>query len=265
MNSDLVSVIIPTYNAKSTIEKTINSVLNQSYNNFEIICVDDCSTDDTYQKLIHMSYKDKRIKVYRNNDNYKSAYTRNKAIANARGHFIMQVDDDDLCESNRMAIQVEFLKKNLEYSFVGSNCKIFDKNGVYGSINKPEKPVREDFVNTSPFINPSVMFRKSALLDVGAYRVSRETIRGQDYDLFMRLYIKGKIGYNIQNTLVYYYKDQQYYNKIKFMNRLGEFKFRIRNFYHMGLIPKYLPYAFKPLIAAILPNKFLNKYRQYKK
>lgn len=252
-----VSVIIPTYNAIETITRAVQSVLYQTYQNFEIILVDDQSKDGTYDLLRTLEKNDSRIHVYQNEKNSKSAYTRNHAIQKSIGEYIMQLDDDDYCDKERMEKQVNFLKQNSEIDFVGSNCYLFDEQGVYGNTESPRRPGKEDLLNTSPFMNPSVMFRRESLEKVGGYRASKETTRGQDYDLYLRMYSVGLQGYNIQENLVFYYKDSQSFRKSSFSYRIGEAKFRCRNFRKLGLFPKALPYVVKPIAAALIPNRML--------
>lgn len=254
-----VSVIIPTYNAINTIERTVNSVLNQNYNNFEIIIVDDKSKDNTFDLLKKLSLKDERIRVFQNTKNSKSAFTRNFAIEQSKGDYIMQLDDDDYCDPNRMKKQVQYLEENSNFQFVGSNVHLFDNDGVYGELKTVEKPLKSDFLKTSPFLNPTVMFRKEALLAVNGYRVSNETIRAQDYDLYLRMYVENLTGYNIQEKLVYYYKDQSSFNKSSWKYRIGEAKFRYRNFKKLGLFPIGILYSIKPILTIFIPNKLLMK------
>ncbi|QGP76218.1 glycosyltransferase family 2 protein [Tetragenococcus halophilus] len=252
-----VSVIIPTYNAKNSIKKAIDSVLQQTYQDFEIIIVDDCSKDNTYELLKMIAKIDSRISVYQNKHNSKSAFTRNRAIELSQGQYIMQLDDDDYCDKNRMEKQVRFLEKNRSYDFVGSNALLFDDKGVYGSMEMVEKPDKYDLKKTSAFINPSVMFRKSSLEKIDGYRVSKETVRAQDYDLYLRMYVADMKGYNIQENLVYYYKDMNSFNKSSIQYRYGEAKFRYRNFKKLGLLPQALLYVVKPILASLIPNSIL--------
>ena len=252
-----VSVIIPTFNAELTIRRAVESILEQTFQDFEIIIYDDVSSDETWEMLVMLSKLDARIKVFRNEVNSKSAYTRNAAIRVSKGDYIMQLDDDDYCSLDRMKKQVEFLEQNPNFDFVGSNGYLWNHDGIYAEIRVPENPQNKDLLSTSPFINPSVMFRKTALEKVGMYRVSSETIRGQDYDLFLRMYCKGLKGYNIQENLIYYYKDQNYFGKINWKSRLGEVKFRYRNFKKLKLFPLAYPYVLKPLIALLIPNRIL--------
>ncbi len=219
--------------------------------------VDDVSSDNTWNLLKKIEKNYSQVRIYQNQHNSKSAFTRNYAISKAKGKYIMQLDDDDYCEKTRMTRQVEFLDNNLGYDFVGSNVFLWDKEGIYGEIIKKEQPSKYDLLKTSTFINPSVMFRKEALERVDGYRVSRETVRGQDYDLFLRMYTLGMRGYNLQEKLVFYYKDQNYFTKINWKCRIGESKFRYRNFKEMGMLPKYTHYVLKPLLAILIPNKIL--------
>jgi len=252
-----VSVIIPTYNAKETIERTVDSVLQQTEQDFEIILVDDVSKDNTYAILKSIAAQDRRIFAFKNERNSKSAYTRNVAISKAQGKFIMQLDDDDYCDPTRMQQQIDFLESHPKIDFVGSNVAVFNAEGVYGRLTKPENPTVKDLLKTSQFFNPSMMFRREALEMVSGYRVSWETARGQDYDMYLRMYAVGLQGYNIQKNLTYYYQDNNYIKKIRWRNRLGEMYYRYRNFKKLGALPKALPYVVKPLIAIFIPKKLL--------
>lgn len=257
MNNYLISVIIPTFNAEKTIDRALQSVLKQSYKNFEIICVDDCSSDCTVQIIKHVQKTDDRIVLFENAVNMKSAYSRNKAIQKAKGEFIMQLDADDVCFENRMVKQLEYLHNHPDIDFVGSNSFVFNKKGIYAKIKTVSFPTNKDFLRTSPYVNSSVMFRKKALLAIGGYRISSETKRCQDYDLYMRLYINGSFGFNLQDFLISYYRDNNYFKKINLYNRIGEMKFRYRNFKKMGLLPRYFIYIFKPILVIFLPSKLL--------
>lgn len=254
-----VSVIIPTYNAVKTIEKTVNSVLEQTEKDFEIILVDDVSSDETYSVLKKLANKDERILCFKNKHNSKSAYTRNVAISKTRGQFIMQLDDDDYCDPSRMEQQVDYLEKHPEIDFVGSNVAVYNNKGIYGQLIKPENPTIKDLLKTSQFFNPSMMFRRESLETVGGYRISWETVRGQDYDMYLRMYIADLKGHNIQKDLTYYYQDNNYVKKIKWKNRLGEACYRYRHFKRLGVLPGAFPYVVKPLIAIFIPRKVLQR------
>ena len=105
-NKPLVSVIIPTYNAGAVIDRCLTSVVNQTHTNLQIICCDDCSSDDTYQKLLAWTEKDSRITVMQNEVNSRAAFSRNRCIKMTEGKYVAQIDDDDYCEPDRIERQV---------------------------------------------------------------------------------------------------------------------------------------------------------------
>ena len=124
MKEDLVSIIMPSYNTGKFIKETINSVLNQTYNNWELIIVDDCSTDDT-EEIVN-AIKDNRIKFLKNSTNSGAAISRNKAIKEAKGKWIAFLDSDDLWKKEKIEKQIKFMKKNNDYAMWLKICKKAD-------------------------------------------------------------------------------------------------------------------------------------------
>lgn len=110
MIDGLVSIIMPSWNTARFIKKSIDSVRNQTYTNWELLIVDDCSTDDT-DKIV-AAYTDVRIKYFKNEKNYGAALTRNRALREAKGEWIAFLDSDDLWVSEKLERQIEFMKKN---------------------------------------------------------------------------------------------------------------------------------------------------------
>lgn len=157
-----VSVIMPVYNSVKYINEAIDSILNQTFTDFEMILVDDCSDDGTRE--IIESYKDSRIRIFYNSKNMGVAYTRNRALENARGEYIAILDDDDISLSIRLEMQVKFLDENLEYGVVGGRTQLIDQNGMV--INKSNvayvnpKYIKAIFLFRNVFCNGEVMFRR---------------------------------------------------------------------------------------------------------
>ncbi len=117
----------------------------------------------------------------------------------------------------------------------------------------------------SPFAHPTILVRRSAYEKVNGYRVSKETMRAQDYDLFMRMYAKDIRGYNISECLYKYYQSNHSFNKIKFKYKIGEFFIRIRGFSMMGILyPKGILACFKPIIVGIVPHCIKLKLHEMK-
>jgi len=112
MTQDLVSIIMPSYNCGQFVEETIRSVQAQTYKNWEIIFMDDCSTDDTVRLVSELREKDSRIRLYQNKGNMGAALSRNNALQEAKGRWIAFLDSDDQWEPTKLEKQVKFMKEN---------------------------------------------------------------------------------------------------------------------------------------------------------
>ena len=126
----MISVILPTYNNERTIFDSIQSILNQSYQNFELIIVNDCSKDNT--KKVIKSFDDSRIVYLENDRNIGRSQSRNKAIKKAKGNFIAVMDGDDISVTERLDIQLKYLMNNPNIDLVASNIIFFTNNKVTG-------------------------------------------------------------------------------------------------------------------------------------
>lgn len=128
MNNELVSIIMPSYNCGKYVEETIRSVQAQTYQNWEIIFVDDCSPDDTVRLVSELRDKDSRIKLYRNQINSGAAVSRNNALREAKGRWIAFLDSDDLWEHTKLEKQVKFMEEN-GYAFSYTEYQEMDSDG----------------------------------------------------------------------------------------------------------------------------------------
>lgn len=264
MNRPLVSVIIPTHNAAKSINRCLRSIVNQTYTNIEIICCDDNSTDSTYDLICEWEKKDERITALRNKENMRAAFSRNRCIEQAKGKYIAQIDDDDCCDPSRIEKQVLFLEEHTEYDFLGTGLYYFDENGIWGESMQTEgfAPNKEVFLHGACFANPTMLYRADVLKAVNGYRVAKETRRGQDYDLHMRLYANGYHGYILPDKLTYYYRGKNSYPKCKYEYCIDEAIIRLKNYKQLGLLPKGYFFAAKPLIAGLVPTKFLERIKK---
>lgn len=258
---DKISVIMGVYNPRDIemLKKSIESILTQSYENFEFIICDDFSNLEIQKILLEYKEKDKRIMVIRNTKNMGLAASLNNCLGKATGKYIARQDDDDISKKDRFEKEIEFLKKNKEYDFVGCNIELFDKDDVWGCRKHKEKPQKEDFLCGNQFPHPAMILTKKCMDEVNGYRSEKKTRRTEDYDLFMRLYAKGYIGYNIQENLYQYNEDMYGYSKRKFRYRIDEFWLRLEDFKELKLMPKGYIYIFKPILSGIMPKKLLKK------
>jgi len=172
MENPTVSVIIPTYNRADMLVKAIRSVLEQSYQDFEIIIVDDCSTDNTEQVVKFLG--DTRVKYIKLNCNSGGSFKpRNLALNTASGRYIAVLDNDSLWLSkDKLKMQVEFLDNNPDYVLVGTNGVSLNLNGeIVAYVNYPtsDEGIRSKILARNCFFHPSVMYRNEAAKTVGGY------------------------------------------------------------------------------------------------
>lgn len=257
-----VSVIMGVYNCEKTVAASIDSILSQTFTDWEFIICDDGSTDGSYSIL--QGYEKRfpsKIKVYKNDKNMGLTKTLNICLSYCDSEYIARMDADDVSLPERFQKQVDFLDGNKEYGFVGCLTAKFDENGVWATTSSIEKPTSSDFLWGSCFAHPTVLLRKSALDSVGCYRESSNTNRCEDYDLWLRMYAAGIIGYNLQEILFYYYEGKNSYPKRKYRYRINEAKVRLHGFKALGLMPKGHIYVVKPLVVGLLPHRVVRKLR----
>ncbi|WIV20009.1 glycosyltransferase family 2 protein [Paenibacillus polygoni] len=270
-----VSIIIAAYNAERFITRAVTSIQNQTYQDFEIIICDDSSTDKTVEVVKNMMENDHRIRLLRNTENLKAAATRNKCINEAKGEYIAIQDADDFSHKTRLEEQVYFLDNNNNYGFVSSKMFILsetdnieelsnfspDSEGLLYKLSYISSPDNKDFLYRLPYTHASTMFRKNVINDIGGYRVAKETVRGEDSDLFMRLHAKGNRGYNLNKALYYYLEGEDAYKRKKYRYRIHSAINRYKGFKAMGLLPRGYIFLLKPLIVGLIPLSLLRWYR----
>ncbi|WP_459200947.1 glycosyltransferase family 2 protein [Methanococcus sp. CF] len=205
-NNPLVSVIMPNYNNEKYLAEAIESILNQTYKNFEFVIIDDCSTDNSWNIIQNYAKKDNRIKEFRNEQNLKIVKTRNKGfeLMSLNSKYIAIFDSDDVSMPERLEKQVNFLEKNLDYGLIGSHTLIIDENSKIIGYRKYEtdfKKIIKNMVKKNQFAQPSVMIKKSVLNEVGYYDEVFEVC--EDYDLWFKFANNYKIG-NLNEDLLKY-------------------------------------------------------------
>jgi glycosyltransferase EpsE len=254
MENELVSVIIACYNAESYIDECLESIVNQSYQNIEIIICDDASTDDSYSMLKKWQVKDPRILLLRNNQNVHSSGSRNSCIDIAKGKFIMIQDIDDISEFNRVSVLLNTIVNN-KVDFVSSSMATIDDSGNidYDKVFKHKKaPSKYDFLWGISFNHPATLFSKEILNKVNGYRVAEETRGCEDYDMFMRMYANGARGINISDTLYLYRIVNANSKMLKLKNRINECKVRYKGFKQLNILFIGFPMVFMPLMVLVI-------------
>lgn len=196
MNNPIVSVVMPAYNMEAYLEESINSILNQSYRNFEFIIIDDGSTDRTPEILKRLT--DPRIKLIFNEKNEGNYPARNKGCRLAKGRYIAVMDADDIAYANRLEVQVKYMEEHPEIFASGSAYKLSENNLIVTESTKWDE-IRFVLFKTFCMLHPTMILRKDILEKVGFYH---ETSRyAEDYDLVLRLARIGKV-INIPDVLL---------------------------------------------------------------
>ncbi|MFT4659776.1 MAG: glycosyltransferase involved in cell wall biosynthesis [Patiriisocius sp.] len=202
-SNPLVSVIMPAFNADKYISSAIESIIQQSYNNWELIVVDDGSTDKTNEIVRTYMTKDERIKLYVNNINRGLIFTRNRGLENANGKYIANLDSDDISLTSRLEEQVRFLEGNPDYVLLGSGSNLINSLGKKIGVidrNIPNEHLKTLLLFSNYFINSSVLMRIDKLWNL---KYSNNYPLSEDFNLFIELSNKGEIG-NLNKSLINY-------------------------------------------------------------
>lgn len=253
-----ISVIMGVYNCKSEelLRASVQSIIDQTYTDWEFLICNDGSSDDTLDKLYEAAKMDKRIKVLTYEKNRGLAGALNYCLEHALGEYIARQDDDDISYSRRFEKELKFLEEHPEIGFIGTGHDICDDNGIWGEEMLPEFPSKDSFLWNSPFSHPTIMIKKEILESVGGYRVAKETRSCEDFDLFMRLYANGYRGYNLQEKLYKYRVVNDPNKKYRSMEmRIEEAVVRYKGYEQMGILLRGIPFIIKPLLIGLIPQK----------
>lgn len=193
-STPLVSVIMPAYNVEKYVADSIQSILNQTYQNWELLVINDGSTDKTESIIAGFAGADSRIKHINNKKNEGLIYTRNRGLALAQGKYIANLDSDDLALPHRIAVQSGFMENNPDYVLQGAAAELIDSNGLKTGIEKrniPDIQLHSLLLFSNYFINSSVIITAKLAKQI---RYSPDIPLAEDYYLFAELSKHGKIG-----------------------------------------------------------------------
>jgi glycosyltransferase involved in cell wall biosynthesis len=203
MNSPPVSVMMTVFNGQEFLSETIDSVLGQSFRDFEFVIVDDGSTDATGDILSRYVLRDSRICVLREGKKGRAA-SLNLAISLAKGKYVANIDADDLAMPGRLQEQVAFMERNPEVGVLGSAFELITDSGRAMNIMRhplEDSEIRSAMLRYNPICHSSVIFRRDVALALGGYRRVFEP--SEDFDLWLRMSERSRIA-NLHNVLVRY-------------------------------------------------------------
>jgi glycosyltransferase involved in cell wall biosynthesis len=198
-----VSVILPAYNAAVLLNDAIQSVLRQSIDDFELIVLDDGSTDNTWELL--NAFSDKRIRAY-HHSNMGLPATLNRGLSLARGRYIARLDHDDLMMPTRLETQARFLDAHPEVALLGTAAQIYvgdqpsERHHRHPTSNKA---LRLRLLFDNPFVHASIMFRRDEIMAIGGYCTDQSRLPPEDYELWSRVARVHEVA-NLEDVLTIY-------------------------------------------------------------
>lgn len=207
MTTPLITVLLPCYNAMPYLREALESIIDQTYTNLEILCINDGSTDETGKVLEEYAASDKRITVIHNETNIKLIRSLNKGIALANGEYIARMDSDDKSTPDRIEKELEFMLQNPGVDIVGCTCFIMNDTGAVIAkktmSQHNELPVLFASFFYVPIGHPELLIKTSVLKD-NLYLNEEHVLHTEDYELWTRLLRKGYHLRNIDNPLHYF-------------------------------------------------------------
>ncbi len=251
-----VAVVMTLYNCSETVVEAIESILQQSFQDFCIIACDDGSTDGTFDIVKAKYGSNNRIILLKNEINQGRSAASNRCIDLIKCKYVARMDGDDISLPNRLKIEVDFLDKNHQYAFVSSPMIYFDDKGDYKIGKAIEMPSVLDFKQEPPFCHGPSLIRTDVLKNVGGYTEDNFVIRVEDADLWYRMYIQGYQGYNLSSPLYKMRNDYKAFSRRKAKYRWIQFRLGCRMRKKLGVRWSCL-YSLPQLLKMFVPWQLL--------
>ncbi len=256
MKTPLVSIILATYNWSKYIKESIESVLSQSYNNFEFIIINDCSTDNV-EKII-LSYKDNRIIYIKNKENLKLTKSLNKWLKIAKWKYIARIDDDDIwCDINKLKKQVSFMEKNPDYWLCWTWSIFIDEN--WKELTRELKRwwdsnIRNHILQWNHFSHPTIIMRKNILNKIWNYCKDKKCLYIEDYDLWLKIWTVSKFDNLQEYSIKYRVRSWSITRKHRLKQKINTF---LIYFKYFKFYPSKIKWLCAQLIILLFPNNLI--------
>lgn len=257
----MISIILPTYNNEKYIKRTIQSVISQTYSDWELIIINDGSTDNTL-KIIE-EFKDTRIKIYNNDKNIKQALSRNKALKIATGRYIAYIDSDDIWKKNKLENQLEFMEKNnIAFSYT-SYERIREKDGtILRKVDVPDTINYEDLLGNSIILNSTVMI-DLAKIDKNKL-VMPDIVVAEDIAMWLNILRNNIIAYGLNDGYYVSYtvrKKSISSNKLRNINQLTKIYLFQEKIGFIKTVEKIVLHI-KNAVCKRVPNEKFNRLKE---
>ena len=261
MDNEKVSVIMAVFNCEKTVSAAIDSIVNQTYDNWELIICDDCSSDGTLEIVNQYNNKyPKKIKVIRNEVNSKLPASLNHCLKYVTGTYVARMDGDDVSKSDRFEKQIKYLKSHPGIDLVGSYMDIFNGKEIIGVAKVPENIDKYHF----SIYHATIMTYKYVYDKLNGYSLLKRAVRCEDLDLWFRFFAEGFSAANIQKSLYIVTDDENAKRRRNFKGRINATRTLLYG-YHLLNYPIYrYPFAFNPIIKGLVPRFISDKLRNTK-
>ncbi|MDH8700769.1 glycosyltransferase EpsE [Dysgonomonadaceae bacterium PH5-43] len=258
-----ISILMAIYNCADTLEEAIDSLYNQTYNNFKLILCDDASTDNTYEVAKKYAEKYDNIILLQNENNLKLAASLNKCLEYADTEYIARMDGDDISLPTRLEKEIDFLDSHSEYAVVSCAMIYFDESGDWGQGTPVVTPDKYTFKKGTPHTHAPCMIRTDVIKEVGGYTDIPITLRVEDYHLWYKIYKAGYKGYNLSEPLYKMRDDREATNRRTFRNRYNVFIVKQQALKDFGISNAFF-YAAPELLKFFIPNFIMERLRKSK-
>lgn len=260
-NAPMVSVVMSAYNAERFIGEAIQSILNQTWKDFDFIIIDDCSRDNTPKLINEYARIDKRIKSFKNKVNLGGCLSLDRGMKMARGKYLAVMDNDDWSYPDRLKKQVNFFEKHPDVGVVGGTMEIMNEKGIVSTkrqYHQSDADIRKNIFRYSPFSHPLIMIRRSVLEIVGY--ANCEFAPADDYEMYFRIGAVSKFA-NLNDTILKYRTvsnslTQRYARKMILTSIKTRNTYRKAAGYHMRLSDCVFDF-FLRICAFIFPSNFI--------
>jgi len=204
-----ISVVMPVYNGEKYLKESIESILNQSFNDFELLIINDKSIDRTEEIIKECAGKDDRIRLIQNQNQKGLPGALNTGLAAARGYYIARADADDINRPYRLKMEYELLEAHPQIRIVGGGYAPFNENGHRINIFHPASSIEIAwrFISNTYFCHPSVMFRREIIEDIGGY----PDVGAEDFAFFSKIVRQYRCA-NLKKILIQYREHQTNYS-----------------------------------------------------
>lgn len=259
---ELVTVLMSVYNDEKYLSDSIESILGQTFTNFEFLIVDDGSTDSSATILSRYASIDARVRVHTLQNNRGLGYCLNLGVSLARGKLIARMDADDKSMPDRLQRQVSLFQGNQELDVLGTCAVLIDDYGNETKVRSVPLTKRDIFRNvwSNPFIHSSVMFRKESILRIGSYKPN--LARRQDYDMWFRAVKHNLNMQNIADPLILYRFSEKTFKRNNVCLMFEQAMIGVRGCILVGVPIKVYLFVFYPFFRSLFPVALQSWIRQ---